>query len=125
MVDRIVALDDAGFAHGEPAEGQVTDVCLGFFAGGEAQRVAGPFAVLSAITSDLNDIERPRESRDGSSRRALSLDPTGSIRRGRTPALRVRSDAPCVFHGSSCSFPPPPARRRSRKSRDRTKCLVY
>jgi hypothetical protein len=40
VVDGIGAFDDAGFADGEPAKGQVADIGFGFFAGGEPQRIA-------------------------------------------------------------------------------------
>src|SRR5713226_2694029 len=44
VVNRIVALDDAGLVDCKPSHHQVSDVRLCFLAGREAQRVAAPLA---------------------------------------------------------------------------------
>jgi hypothetical protein len=44
VIHGVIALDDAGVAHCEPAHHQVLDVRLCLLAGSEAQRVAAPLA---------------------------------------------------------------------------------
>ena len=53
VVNVFVAFDYAGAAYCEPAHHQVVDLCFGFVAGGQTQRVAVPLAGVVGLDFGL------------------------------------------------------------------------